>query len=213
MLTLLLTYSVAVLLGSVVPGPTTAVLLRQTLRGGRMASVWTLAGNETGVLLWGLAVGFGVSGLIATSHLAYDVMRGAGAVVLIWLGAQALWHHRRRPKASHGDIIETPAEGGQEAGRWRNYRIGLITIVSNPKYPIFAVSFLPQFVPPDVPPIPMFVLLSVLWVILDSSWYLGFIWFTHQLRRILDRPRVRSWLERITGGILVGLGLRLIIGS
>ncbi|MBX6382394.1 MAG: LysE family translocator [Microbispora sp.] len=214
MLGTLLAFAVAVLLGSMVPGPTTAVLIRQTLRGGRRASVWTLAGNETGVFLWGLAVAFGLSGLIAASQLAYDVLRVVGAAVLLYLGAQALWENRRRKSesapepalAEAAESVPVPSAGNA----WHNYRIGLLTIVTNPKYAVFAVSFLPQFVPSDVSPLPMFVLLSALWVILDSCWFLGFIWFIHWLRPVFSRSRVRAWLERTTGAVLIALGLKLV---
>lgn len=221
MLATLLAFSVAVLLGSMVPGPTTAVLIRQTLRGGRRASVWTLAGNETGVFLWGLAVAFGLSGLLAASQLAYDVLRVVGAAVLLYLGAQALWENRRRKPGSEPEPSSASAEAAAveaadpvpapKAGdAWHNYRIGLLTIVTNPKYAVFAVSFLPQFVPSDVSPLPMFILLSVMWVILDSCWFLGFIWFINWLRPIFSRSRVRRWLERTTGAVLIVLGLRLV---
>jgi len=214
MLGTLLAFAVAVLLGSMVPGPTTAVLIRQTLRGGRRASVWTLAGNETGVFLWGLAVAFGLSGLIAASQLAYDVMRMVGAVGLVYRGAQALWENRR--KKSEPALESAPVEAAgpvptsKADSAWHNYRIGLLTVVTNPKYPVFAVSFLPQFVPSDVSPLPMFILLSVMWVILDSCWFLGFIWFIHWLKPVFSRSRVRRWLERTTGAVLIALGLKLV---
>lgn len=213
MLRTLLAYSLAVLLGSIMPGPTTAVLMRQTLRGGRRAGIWTLVGNETGVLLWGLGVALGLSGLMATSQLAYDAIRVVGALVLIYLGARALWESWRQPEPAPDSAELTQLTSSalvRDSGRWHNYRIGLLTIVTNPKYAIFAVSFLPQFLPADVPPLPMLVLLAALWVIVDSCWFLGFIWFIHQLRRFLARSRVRHWLERVTGGVLIGLGLRLI---
>src|SRR5690606_16966910 len=117
MLGTLLAFSVAALLGSMVPGPTTAVLIRQTLRGGRKASVWTLAGNETGVLVWGLAVAFGLSGLIAASQLAYDVMRVIGAVVLVYLGAQAIWENRRRRPESAPEPAAVEASGPASASK------------------------------------------------------------------------------------------------
>ncbi|MGH3871642.1 MAG: LysE family translocator [Pseudonocardiaceae bacterium] len=213
MIATLLAYSLAVLVGSMVPGATTAVLMRQTLRGGRRAGIWTLVGNETGVLLWGLGAALGLSGLMAASPLAYNTLRVVGALVLVYLGARALWESRHRPAPAAEPVEETQLTSTAPAcdsRRWHNYRIGLLTIVTNPKYAIFAVSFLPQFVPTGAPPLPMLLLLAALWVIVDSGWFLGVIWFIHQLRRFLAQSRVRHWLERITGGVLISLGLRLI---
>jgi threonine/homoserine/homoserine lactone efflux protein len=70
-----------------VPGPSTAMILRQTVRAGRGIGFATVLGNETGILFWGLAAALGLSALIAASEVAYGALRVAGAAVLLWLGA------------------------------------------------------------------------------------------------------------------------------
>src|SRR5262245_57374973 len=81
---------------ALVPGPSTAIIIRQSVVSGRRAGVAAMLGNESGVLLWGLAAAFGLSALLLASRIAYDTMRIAGAVFLITLGLRALWHSRRR---------------------------------------------------------------------------------------------------------------------
>ena len=90
MLTSLLTFVGAACLIAMVPGPSTAVILRRSVINGRASGVATVLGNEVGVLLWGLAAAFGLSGLLLASRAAYDTMRITGAAPLVWMGARAL---------------------------------------------------------------------------------------------------------------------------
>lgn len=57
---------------SLVPGPSTVMIIRQSVRSGRRAGMATMLGNEVGVLVWGLAATFGLSALLVASRLAYD---------------------------------------------------------------------------------------------------------------------------------------------
>jgi hypothetical protein len=91
----LLACASAALLLAMVPGPSTAVVLRQTLRSGRRAALAATLANELGSLFWVLAAAVGLSALVAASQLAYDVLRLVGALVLVALGAQSLWRARR----------------------------------------------------------------------------------------------------------------------
>jgi threonine/homoserine/homoserine lactone efflux protein len=197
----------AVLLGGLVPGPTMVIMLRQTVRSGRGAAVWSLAGNEMGVLLWGVLAAFGLSGVLAASRTAYDVMRVTGAGVLIFFGVQA-WL-----QAGKGgfDLDGGPPE--KRAGATANFRIGLVTVVSNPKYGVFALSFLPQFVAADLPVRSVTLLLSVVWIVLDAALYFTMILCVHRMRRMFERDKVRRVLERISAIVLFGLGVRLMVAG
>src|ERR1700733_1890071 len=85
---------VAVLV-TLTPGPATAMVIRSALRGGRRSAFLTTVGNSLGVLGWGAASAVGVSALIAASEIAFLVLKIAGAVVLVTLGAQS-WRRARR---------------------------------------------------------------------------------------------------------------------
>lgn len=98
----------------------------------------TVLGNECGVLLWGLAAAFGLSALLLASQVAYDVIRIAGAAVLVWMGARALWQARGAGQPDQG-----PAETAAVSLRRACWQ-GLVTNFANPKAGVFAVSFLPQ---------------------------------------------------------------------
>ncbi|WP_067464894.1 LysE family translocator [Actinomadura macra] len=215
MLESLIAFTGAAVLIAVAPGPSTVVIMRQSLRTGRRGGLATVLGNEAGVLVWGLAAAVGLSALLAASRLAYDGLRVAGAAVLVWFGVRALWRARR---GASGDGAQDPGiMDGMDAGGagedrvsgWRCFRLGLVTNVANPKAGVFAVSFLPQFVP-DGWSVPVTLAgFSVLWALIDLAWYAAVVWLVGSARRVLGRPVVRRRLEQLSGVVLVGLGVRL----
>lgn len=212
MLESLLAFAGAAVLIALAPGPSTVVIMRQSMRSGRRAGLATVLGNETGVLLWGVAAAVGLSALLAASRLAYEGLRVAGAVVLVWFGVRALWGARRGGRDSAGAGEDLGVEGdGPEAGGsgWRSYRLGLVTNFANPKAGVFAVSFLPQFVPEGWPVAAVLVGFSVLWALIDLVWYTAVVWVVGAARQVLGRRGVRRRLDQVSGVVLVALGVRL----
>ncbi|WP_283136536.1 LysE family translocator [Rhizohabitans arisaemae] len=202
----LLAFIGACILVAMVPGVSTAIILRQTLRSGRGSGFAAILGNETGVLLWALAAAFGLSALLLASQTAYDAMRIAGALVLAFMGAQSLWQARTARTAVEVEVAVPTADGAR-----KSYLLGLGTCLANPKAAVFALSFLPQFVPPGQNVVATLVLLSVIWVLVDTLWYALFVWAIAKAKAILGKPAVRRRLERISGVVLIGLGVRLIL--
>lgn len=194
----------ACILVAMVPGVSTAIILRQTLRAGRGSGLAATLGNETGILLWALAAAFGLSALVLASEVAYDAMRVVGAIVLVVMGAQALWQAR-------GPAAQTAAEPVAVAGWYRSYLAGFGTCLANPKAAVFAMSFLPQFVPAGQNVPLTLVALAVIWVIVDTIWYSLVIWTVARAKALLGRPAVRRRLEQVSGVVLIGLGVRLVL--
>ncbi|MFI7130833.1 LysE family translocator [Nonomuraea sp. NPDC050153] len=204
----LLAFVGACVLVAMVPGVSTAIILRQTLRAGRGSGMAATLGNETGILLWGLSAAFGLSALLVASQLAYDVMRVVGAVVLVVMGAQALWQARK------GAPVTGPEAEGAVVPGWRGpYLAGVGTCLANPKAAVFAMSFLPQFVPPGQNVPATLATLAVVWVLVDLLWYGLLIWAVAKAKAWLGRPAVRRRLEQISGVVLIGLGVRLVVDS
>ncbi|MCQ4040836.1 LysE family translocator [Streptantibioticus rubrisoli] len=206
MLSILLPFLGACVVIAAVPGPSTAMIIRHSLRGGRRAGFATVLGNETGVFLWGVAAAFGLTALLAASQLAYDVMRYAGAAVLIWFGVQAL-RAARRPDAADGAAGSGPAA----LTPWRAYRTGVWVNLANPKAAIFAMSFLPQFVPHGAPQLPTVIGLATVQALFEVAFYGTYVWFVHRMKSLFDRASVRRRMERISGAVLLALGLRLAL--
>ncbi|MET1074103.1 MAG: LysE family translocator [Umezawaea sp.] len=180
------------------PGPGTALVLRQSVHGRRSALA-TVAGMEVAVACWAVAAALGLSVLLTASEVAFHVLRITGALFLIHLGVRALLS-AGRPGA---EVVGQPTS--------RAFRAGLVVNLANPKLGVFAISFLPQFVPAEEAGKGVLVLFALVWVLVDTAWYLVVVSVLHRIRGWLTRPRVRRALERVSGGVLVVLGIRLVL--
>jgi threonine/homoserine/homoserine lactone efflux protein len=192
--------AVAALL-SVTPGATTALVVRSALRGGRREALATTAGNAVGVLAWALLSALGVSALVAASQVAFEALRVAGAAVLVVLGAQALLRARR------GEHVAAARGPRQERAAFRD---GVVTSLANPKLSVFFVALFPQFVPDGAPVLPLTAAMGLLVVAIDFAWYSLLALMVTQAHRALRAAFARR-LERLTGAVLVALGVRLAL--
>ena len=186
------------------PGPSTVLIIKQSLHS-RRSGFLTVLGNEAGVFIWGVVAAFGLTALLTASEVAYDVMRVVGAVVLVGFGIQALRQARRAKGADDG-----VREGAPKSG-WHSYRGGLLLNLANPKAAVFAMSFLPQFVPDGAPHLPAMVGLAALWAVYEVGYYGLYVWFVGRLKSVLSRAGVRRRLEQVSGGVLLLLGVRMAL--
>ncbi|KAB1150087.1 LysE family translocator [Streptomyces luteolifulvus] len=207
MLSTLIAFLGACTLIAASPGPSTVLIIKRSLHS-RRAGFLTVLGNETGVFVWGVVAAFGLTALLAASEPAYDVMRIVGAVVLVGFGIQAL----RQARRAKGESEDGGREDTEPSG-WASYRGGLLLNLANPKAAVFALSFLPQFVPRGAPHLPTMVGLAALWAVYEVGYYGLYVWFVDRLGTVLSRSGVRRRLEQISGGVLLLLGVRLALES
>ena len=134
-----------------VPGPDTALTIRNAISGHRRAGVATAAGVATGQLAWTIAASLGIAGLLLASAPAFQAVRWAGAAYLIFLGARSLWSavHARHDRAAIPSRDDTRRPSAQLTPA-RAFRQGLLSNLANPKMAAFFLSLLPQFVPAGV---------------------------------------------------------------
>jgi threonine/homoserine/homoserine lactone efflux protein len=183
------------LLLTLAPGPATALVVRNAVRGGRRRALLTTVGNSIGVFAWGAFAALGIAAVVATSAHAYTTVKLVGAVVLIVLGIQSL---RRGGKAVR------PVATSKGA-----LRDGLVTSLANPKLAVFYVALFPQFVPAGAPVLPWALAMAALVVAFDLVWYSVLAYLVARARRaFVEGPWLRR-AERLTGAVLVGLGARL----
>src|SRR6188768_1245958 len=180
---------------AMLPGAGQALIVRQTLTGGRRAAWAGIAGTATGLLIWTTAAAAGLSAVILANPHAYAVIRAAGGAVLVILGVSTLLSLRRRPATD-------PA-----LPRWGGYLAGLATNLGNPKAGVFAISLLPQFVTADGPVFLSSVAMGALWALVTALWYVLFTWAVSRGRSFATRPAVHRRLQAVTGGVLVLLGV------
>ncbi|WP_182908726.1 LysE family translocator [Microbispora sp. H13382] len=201
----LASFAVIVAFLTLTPGLDTALILRTSLLAGRRPAWAVVLGIQAGTLLWGLLTAAGLSALLTASQVAYEVLRWAGVAYLIWMGARMLWHSRD----SRADDVAPP--GPADAGWGQAFRRGLLTNLLNPKVGAFYVAVLPQFMPEGVPHAVMGVLLAGVHVCEALVWSAVLIGFTGMMRGWLRRPVVKRALDRLTGLIVIGFGLRLAV--
>lgn len=202
---------VAATLIVLLPGPDSLVVLRGLVRGGRAGGVRTAAGVLCGLAVWAVSASLGLSSLLRTSEIGYDVLRVLGAAYLLWLGVQSLRSLTRRRA---GDVAADDAAADDERtsrpklGR-SGFAAGFLTDVLNPKVGVFFVSFLPGFVPRDYPVGATTLALGALYLLLTAVYFAGLITLSGTVTKWMSTPRVRRRLDTLTGVVLIGFGVRL----
>ncbi|SFK35341.1 LysE family translocator [Lysobacter sp. cf310] len=196
-------YLVAAAVLVLIPGPGTAWILTQAASGGTARGVRAAFGLETATLIHALAASLGLSALLATSAMAFEVLKYAGAAYLIWLGIKA-W---RAP----ADTAPAAASDAPAAAEPNIYLRSVITGVLNPKVALFFLAFLPQFVHPER---------GYVWLqFLVLGALLSLIGFCHSLMLSVAVGRLGRrystgagrWKQRVTGSVFIALGLRLAV--
>ncbi|MCS7478377.1 LysE family translocator [Umezawaea endophytica] len=202
----LLAFCTAALLLTITPGLDTMMLLRMVLGGGARAGVVGGFGTTLGCLAWGAASVAGLTALLVASRFAYDVVRWAGALYLLWLGGSALWRSwRGRTVVGENPLVRvTPGQA---------LRIGFTTNVLNPKIGVFYLSLLPQFLPTDASATGWAALLVGIHVGIGQVWQLVVVGLAGRAAVVLTRPRVKEWTERLTASVLIGFGLKVAFDS
>jgi threonine/homoserine/homoserine lactone efflux protein len=174
----------------VTPGVDMALVTKNALVHGRRAALATAFGVNVGIALWTLAAALGVAAVVRASAAAFDVVKFAGALYLVYLGIQAL---RRRERAVVARRRMSP------------FRQGLISNALNPKIAVFFTSLLPQF----GHSLPALLVLGALFNTIGLIWLTAYALAAARGRAALQRPRVRAALDDFSGVLLVGLGVRL----
>jgi threonine/homoserine/homoserine lactone efflux protein len=194
---------VSVLL-SITPGPDMAVVTRNALAHGRRGVVLTTSGIALALVIWVTATAVGLSALLRTSGEVLFVLKIVGAAYLAYLGIRTLIESRRRP----ADLLAgTPPAAPAHAV----FRQGFLSALSNPKLGVFFVTFLPQFVLPGQAVLPRLLVLGVTFAVIGWVWMNVYGLFVTRLHDWITAPRVRQWMDRVTGVVLLGFGARLAL--
>jgi threonine/homoserine/homoserine lactone efflux protein len=188
----------------VTPGQDTALTIRSTLLGGRRAGVLTALGVSTGQAVWTLAASAGITALLLASQPAFLAVKLAGAIYLVFLGAQMLVHALCRTPdpvriARPGTSLSSPIA----------YRQGVVSNLGNPKMAVFFTSLLPQFTRESGPRFAAFLALGLCFCVMTAIWLTAYAFAVARAKDVFQRPRVRRLVDGLTGAVLVALGLRL----
>ncbi len=187
------------------PGPAFIVALQESVARDRRAGVVAAVGIALGSFLWALLVVLGVGLLLQQAGWLYGTLRLLGGLYLIYLGI-CLWRGAAQPLALPG------AAGAAPGSVLRSLRLGLLTQLVNPKAAVFFGSIFLTFLPPDLP-------LWVTGVVLANIFAVEFLWYlavallfsTGRVRRAYTGAKL--WIDRLAGGCLAVLGLKLALSE
>ena len=186
------------------PGPGQALVMARTLQGGVRAGLLTSVGLNLGTVVHTAAAALGLSALLLASATAFTAVKLVGAVYLVVLGARMI------SGTLGGHRVATPDRPAPDPPRVASSRLlahGVLTGVLNPKVALFFLAFLPQFVRPERGG--AFVQFVVLGLALATLGVIGDSIVAVIAARTGRRMVAGVWRERVTGSVLVGLGLRL----
>lgn len=195
----------ALALLTVLPGPDVAVVTRLALSSGRAEAFRGSLGIVSGLLVWGLLTVAGLAALLAASATAYTVVKVVGAAYLIFLGVQAIWQSRTVRSANTAATLTIGAAKG--------FRVGLVSNLLNPKIAVFYTGLLPNLVPPGAPTGVTLVGLVLVHCLLSLAWLTLYAAFLLRASGFLQRPSIRQALERVTGVVLIGFGVRVALAG
>lgn len=200
----IIAFSLAAALLTVTPGLDTALVLRTATVEGSKQAMAAGTGVVAGVLAWGLLASLGLGAMLAVSEIGFRILQYAGAAYLIWLGARMVWQAVAPTDRRVAD--DGPARRA-DGWFWR----GLMTNLLNPKVGVFYVSFLPQFIPVDVPVVALSMGLAAIHAAMGMVWFAAITLATRPFSRLLRRPAFTRSVDGLTGTVLIGFGLRLAL--
>jgi threonine/homoserine/homoserine lactone efflux protein len=187
---------------TITPGADMAMVSRSVFIGGRRDAFATTLGISAGCLVWALASAAVIAAVLAASETAYDTLRPVGAAYLVWLGAQSLLAARR--SYYNGAPMRAAGRRGPSP-----FRQGLLTNLFNPKIALFYTTFLPQFIGPGDPVLPLSLAMAGTHILLGLVWLSTYAWVLDRTLEAFRGSRVRRALDALTGAVLVALGIRV----
>ncbi len=200
-------FLLACIMLNITPGQDTMYILGRSAAQGKRAGIVSALGIMAGILIHTLLAATGLSVILATSALAFAIVKFAGAAYLIWLGIGFLVNASGR--AGQPEIIPATPDP------WTLFRQGVLTNALNPKVALFFLSLLPQFVSRQAQPVFVpFMALGLVFLLTSGIWFLVLVnaaaWLSLRLRR---RSPIGGMLSKMTGVLFIGLGIRLAMSQ
>ena len=182
------------------PGADFAVIVRNTVTGGRHVGTATTVGVSAAAALQGLLVSFGLAGFIVREHPVFLAIKWTGIAYLAYLAAAALLGAFRGRYPA--------AEEGRRRSVLSGFRQGFLCNATNPKILVFYLALLPQFVGPYAP---WWAWLAHAWTLplLGTCWCLIIVAGVDRARNLLSRRNIRRGIDALTGAVLLSFCAKL----
>lgn len=189
-----------------VPGVDSLLVLKNTMVHGKKAGFFTMVGIVVALFVWTTLAVLGLATIIAKSMVVFLVIKYAGAAYLVYLGIQS-W----RAKAQNMSLQEVTTLEGHAI---KNVSLscmtqGITTDLLNPKTLLLYVTLMPQFIQPDFNVNSQLIVLAGILIVLSIAWLGIVILIINGVRKWFMKPTVQSVFNKITGVLLVGIGVRI----
>ena len=185
-------------MGAISPGPSLAVVLRNTISGGRTQGVMTGIGHGIGLGIYAFIAVMGLSSLLLANKQIFNLLQWAGALVLIWLAFNMITYNQSDSSKEH--------EGSGRRGFLEGFMIAFL----NPKILVFMVAVFSQFINPDITNSGRFIM-AIMAGVIDTTWYV-LVAAVLAGTPIVDKLRVNAVvIDRSIGMVLLMLAILLIV--
>jgi len=193
------------ILGALSPGPSLAVVIKNTLAGGAKQGYASAISHGIGVALYAAITATGIAVIIVQSPMLFTFIQYAGALFLVYLGIKALMS-KKQSLPINDEKAQTASDGSQVNG-WRD---GFLVAFLNPKLAIFFLALFSQFVDANATS-QQKVIMTLTVGTIDALWYV-FVAFSLSRGPILNKLKRNSHIiDKITGGFLIMLAARVVI--
>ncbi|CZF79582.1 Homoserine/homoserine lactone efflux protein [Grimontia celer] len=185
------------------PGPAILLVLTHSFRSGWKRSIFTIAGNVTGLFIMSSASVLGLSALVLNSATAFMVIKAIGAVYLFYIGFK-IWRN--------GMTISLDPSAQEQLAKKGNYYLqGVMVALTNPKAIVFATALFPQFITIEQPLAPQFAILVVTIMSCSAICLLGYSYWGGKLLTRSGKFAASRWLPRAFGSTFMGAGIALAL--
>tara|TARA_B100000767_G_C19623823_1_gene475262 strand:+ start:254 stop:877 length:624 start_codon:yes stop_codon:yes gene_type:complete len=193
------------IMGALSPGPSLAVVLKNTLFGGAKQGYSTAISHGAGVALYAAITALGIGVVITQSPMIFNVIQYAGAGFLVYLGVKALLS-----KKQNLDLLLSPSEQQQKPQLINGWRDGFLIAFLNPKLAIFFLALFSQFVDANASTEQKIIMVTTVGSI-DALWYM-MVAFMFSRGPVLEKLKSKSHIiDKITGCFLILLAARVIL--
>jgi threonine/homoserine/homoserine lactone efflux protein len=202
-LSLLLSFAGVCFLLAILPGPDSFLVLRYSI-GGLKPGVAAAMGVAIGGLFWAVLVAVGLAAIVEQSATAYRVVKVFGGLYLLYLGVKA-FRARRKNKVDGEPLLPVAASA------WSAFGAGVLSCALNPKVGLFYLAVVPQFL--TVVTFTGAMTLGLVEVVVAAVVMGVFSVLASRAVTLLRKPAVTDWLDRISAGFLVALGIGTVASS
>ncbi len=196
-----LLYVLAILILTASPGPSVLLCVSKSVNSGLTSARWAALGGVTAIFIILTTSFTGLGVVIASSEIAFTLVKWLGSAYLIYLGIKALLSTEKTYK-----LDEAPGTSGNSANSKAHFMSGFIVGASNPKAIVFFTALFPQFIDPSLSLFAQYLLFASTFIVLELGWLLFYAYLAHRSTAWLMAAGRARYFNRLTGITFVCAG-------